>query len=254
MGVATGIAIAGLAVSAAGTAGSFISASKQRKLQKEAEADADKAMAQARKALEINYYDVLGVNKEPYELQREAMISQGQQAIQAAQEGDRGAAAAAGRVQMAMNEGQAQIRTAMGKEMQDIQKLQVGEDSRLRDVGVQLDLAEVEGAQQAASDAQKAAAQYTQAGIQGLSNMGKSMMSMAPLYGGGLDTAGKGMSMPSLGGATGSNMQGVAIPQGQMNSTLEALRGQQIMAGLQNPFNFNGQYVEPTVIPYNPNY
>lgn len=177
--------IGGAATSLIGAGLSFAAAAKQRKLQVQAQADADAAMAQARKSLELNYYDALSVQKEPYELQREAAISQGAQAIQAAQEGDRGAAAAAGRVQMAQNEAQAAIRSQMGKEMQDIQKLQLTEDSRLRDVGTQLDLQEVEGAQQAASDAQRAAASYTQQGIQGITNMFKSAAQAAPLYGGG---------------------------------------------------------------------
>ena len=62
---------------------------------------------------------------------------------------------------MAQNEAQAGVRTAMGTEMDAIQKLQLGEDSRLRDVGVQLDLGEAEGAQLAAQNAQTAAAPQT---------------------------------------------------------------------------------------------
>jgi vacuolar-type H+-ATPase subunit H len=174
---------AGMAISAAGAAGSFIQAGKQNKLIREAKADAEKAMADARKSLEVNYYDVLGVNKDPYELQREAMLSQGAQAIQAAQESDRGATGAAGKVQMAMNEAQAGIRTNMGKEMSDIQKLQATEESRLRDVGTQLDLAEAEGAQQAAADAQKEKAAAINQGIKGITSLGQQAIQAAPLYG-----------------------------------------------------------------------
>jgi vacuolar-type H+-ATPase subunit H len=182
MGVATSIAIASIAITAAGTAKSFSDASKEKKLQKQAQSDADAAMAEARKKLETNYYDQLAVKKEPYELEREAMLSQGAQAIQAAQESERGAAATAGRVQMAMNEGQAAIRTAMGKEMTDIDKMKLAEDARLRDLGVNLDLAEVQGAQLAARDAQQASAAATRQGIQGLTSMGQQGLSLVPLY------------------------------------------------------------------------
>lgn len=182
MGVATAIAIGSLAVTAAGTTKSFIDAGKQRKLQKEAQSDADAAMAEARKKLEVNYYDQLAVKKEPYELEREAMLSQGAQAIQAAQESERGAASTAGRVQMAMNEGQAAIRTAMGKEMTDIERMKLAEDARLRDLGVNLDLAEVTGAQLAARDAQQAAAAATKQGIQGLTSIGQQGLGLIPLY------------------------------------------------------------------------
>jgi hypothetical protein len=180
----TALAIGGLAVSA-GTAGmSFAQAKKQRNLQQQAKDDAQKAMQDARRALEVNYYDQLAVQKEPYELQREALLSQGAQAIQAGVEGEsRGAAAVAGRVAMAQNEAQAGIRTSMGKEMGDLAKLSAQEDSRLRDVGVQLDLAEAEGAQQAAADAGKAAAAATAQGMQSLGSAVQQGIQMAPLYG-----------------------------------------------------------------------
>ena len=51
--------VAGLAATAATTTGSFIQASKQKKLQKEAEAEADRALADARKKLEVNFYEGL---------------------------------------------------------------------------------------------------------------------------------------------------------------------------------------------------
>jgi len=182
MALATALAIGGLALSATTTAKSFIDAGKQKNLQKEAQQDAKEAMDTARKKLEVNFYDQMAINKEPYELEREAMLSQGAQAIQAGQESDRGAAETAGRVQMAMNEGQAGIRTAMGKEMTDIQKMQLAEDSRLRDIGVQLDLGEVEGAQMAARDAQQAAAAATAQGFQGLGSTVQQGLDLIPLY------------------------------------------------------------------------
>ena len=182
MGVATAVAIGGLVLSAASTAKSFIDAGKQKRLQKEAERDAKNAMDAARKKLEVNFFDQMAVKKEPYELEREAMLAQGAQAIQAGQEQERGAAATAGRVQMAMNEGQAGIRTAMGKEMTDIENKQLAEDSRLRDVGVQLDLGETEGAQLAARDAQQAAAAATAQGFEGLANTAQQGLAMVPLF------------------------------------------------------------------------
>jgi hypothetical protein len=101
--IAAGI---GLAVTAGTTTMSFVQAGNQKKAQRQAERDADQAMQEARKKLEVNYYDTLSIQKEPYELEREALLSQGAQAIQAGVESERGAAATAGRVQMAMNEGQ----------------------------------------------------------------------------------------------------------------------------------------------------
>lgn len=183
MAVATALAIGGLAVSAGSTAMSFVQAGKQNKLQREAEAKAAQAMAEARKKLEVNFAEQRSIQKEPYELAREAILSTGAQAIQAGVESDRGAEATAGKVQMAMNQGQADVRTAMGQELTDIEKDIINEDSRLRDLNVQLDLGEVEGAQLAARDAQEASAAATMQGIQGLESMGQQGLDMVPLFG-----------------------------------------------------------------------
>jgi hypothetical protein len=184
MAVATTvIAGIGLAVTAGTTAASFAQAAKQRKLMDQANADAEKAMAEARRKLDVNYFESLAVQKEPYELQREALLSSGAQAIQAGIETERGGGATAGRVQMAQNEAQAGIRTAQGEELSDLAKLTATEESRLRDINVQLDLEEAAGAQVAAQNAQEAAAAATQAGFAGLTSLGSQAIDMAPLYG-----------------------------------------------------------------------
>jgi hypothetical protein len=126
--------------------------------------------------------EALSVQKEPYELQREAMLAQGTQATDAAQESERGAAAGAGRVQMAQNEAQGGIRTAMGKELTEIERLKVAEEARLRDLNVQLDLGEVEGQQMKARNAQEMAAQATAQGWEGVTSMATQAANMIPLF------------------------------------------------------------------------
>jgi hypothetical protein len=182
MGVATAVAIGGLAISAGSTAMSFAQAGKQSKLQRQAEAKAAQAMAEARKKLDVNFAKQRSIQKEPYELAREAMLSSGAQALQAGVESDRGAETTAGRVQMAMNQGQADIRGTMGQELMDIEKDVLNEESRLRDLKTQLDLGEVEGQQLIARDAQEARAAAVAGGFQGLQSMGQQAMEMVPLY------------------------------------------------------------------------
>jgi hypothetical protein len=182
MGVATAIAIGGLAVSGASTAMSFVQSSAQKGKQREAEAAAAAAMAAARKKLEINYAKERSIQKEPYELAREAMISSGAQAIRAGQESERGAETTAGKVQMAMNQGQADIRGTMGQELTDINKDIINENSRLRDLGVQLDLGEAEGAQLAARDAQEASTAAMSEGFQGLASTAQQGLDFVNLY------------------------------------------------------------------------
>lgn len=177
--IAAGI---GLATTAGTTAMSFAQAGKQRKAMREAEKAADTAMQEARKKLDVNVYDKLAINKEPYELQREAMLSQGAQAIQAGIESERGSAATAGRVQMAANEAQAGVTSAMNQDLQQLEMLSAQEEGRLRDIGVQLDLEEVAGAQLAAANAQELAANATAQGMEGLTSLGSQLAEQAPLF------------------------------------------------------------------------
>jgi vacuolar-type H+-ATPase subunit H len=205
---ATTAAVVGIVSGVAGTAMSFAQAAKQQQNIRAAQAKADQAMQEARKKLEVNYFDQLAIQKEPYELQREALLSSGAQAIQAAQEGDRGAAAAAGRVQMAQNEAQAGVRTAMGKELSDLERLSATEESRLRDIGVQLDMGEIAGAQQAMSDAEQAKAAAMAQGFQGIGNIANAVDKFVPLYPGGFGgkkEAGIGGSIAGASGKTNAS-------------------------------------------------
>ena len=177
--VAAGV---GFAASAATTAVSLNQAKKQRDAQVEAEDQADKALASARERLEVNYLEGLSIQKEPYELQREALLAGGAQALQAAQSGERGVSAAAGRVSIAQQAGQAEIRTAMGKEMADLELMGLKEESRLRDAQAGLDVREAEGATLAAQQAAIARAQANQGVVSGIGGMVKSAGSAIPEY------------------------------------------------------------------------
>jgi len=174
--------LASTPIRAATTIMSFAQASKQKKKQREAEAKAAQAMTEARKRLEVNFAENRSIQKEPYELAREAILSSGAQALQQGVESDRGAEVTAGKVQMAMNQGQADIRGAMGQELTDIEKDIINEQSRLRDLGVQLDLGEVEGQQLMARDAQEAATAATMEGFQGLASTAQQGLAMVPLF------------------------------------------------------------------------
>lgn len=172
----------GLAATAGTTAMSFTQAGKQRKLQRQAESEAAAAMDAARKKLDVNFYEQLAIQKEPYELEREALLSQGALAVQAGQESERGAAATAGRVQMAQQAGQRQIAGAMGQEMAGLEKLTATEDSRLAGLQANLDLYTAEGAQLAARDAQQAASLANKQGMEGVVNLAGQVASALPLF------------------------------------------------------------------------
>lgn len=175
--------IASLAIGAATTTASFVQASKQRKLQDKAEADAAKAMSEARKRLDVNYAEAKSIKKEPYELMREANLVVAADAMQAAREADpRGAGASAGRVAMQNQQQQAGVRTAMGQELTTIEDDILAEQSRLRDINTELDLGEVAGAQEAAAAAEQARAANLQSAMAGVGSLAQQGMEMAPLY------------------------------------------------------------------------
>ena len=175
--------IASLAITGVTAGASFYQASKQRKLQDKANADAAKAMSEARKRLDVNYAEAKSIKKEPYELEREANLVVAADAMQAAREADpRGSASTAGRIAMATGEQQAGIRSMMGNELTKIEDEVLAEESRLRDINTELDLGEVAGAQEAAAAAEQARAANIQAGVAGVASMGQQAMQMAPLY------------------------------------------------------------------------
>jgi hypothetical protein len=140
-------------------------------------------MMEARKKLDVNYYEQLSIQKEPYELARRELLSQGALATQQLAEGDpRALAAGVGRVQLAQQLGQEKVATAMQQEQSQLEKLVAGEESRLRDLGTQLDLQEVVGAQQAMADASRAESMAIQQGMAGVTSLAGQVASLAPLY------------------------------------------------------------------------
>lgn len=175
----------GLAATGVSTAMSFSQAANQRKAAERAEREADKKMAEARARLEVNYAKSMAVQKEPYELQREAELTGTAQLIEAGQESERGSQTTAGKVLALQQQGQGAIRSAMGEELSDIQGMIIEEESRNRDVNVQLDLGEVAGKQREAAEAKARAEKAKAEGVQGAINFVQQGVAMYPLVGKG---------------------------------------------------------------------
>ena len=182
MAVATALTVASIAAQAAGTIASFSSARKASRDLVDAEQAAEEFVKEAEKRLEINEMERLAIAKEPYELQRQALLSQGTQAIEAGRESERGAAATAGRIFAGQASAQRQTRADMAGRVEQIKSLVAGEASRLRDVGMGINLEQAAGAQEAAAQAEERRAQAIQQGIQGLGDIALSTAQMQPLY------------------------------------------------------------------------
>ena len=182
MALATALTVAAVGSQLAGSVQSFSQARKQKAKQQEAEATADKYMKQARRSLEKNYMESLAIQKEPYELEREAALVAGAQATEALRESDRGMGRV-GAIYGQQQQAQRQIASAMGQELFNLDYLTQQEESRLRDIGTQLDLGEVTGAQLAAANAEERRQQQLQAGVQGIGSAAMTGIEAMALYG-----------------------------------------------------------------------
>jgi hypothetical protein len=125
------------------------------------------------------------IKKEAYDNEREALLVQGAMATEAGKASERGSASTAGRVYAAQQQGQAQVRTAMGDELTNVENSIIEEDSRLRDLGVALDLEEVAGNQLKAANAEAAADKSQSEAISGVISVAQQAATFAPLYSGG---------------------------------------------------------------------
>ena len=170
-------------LSAAGSGMSFLNASKQKTAQKKAETAAAEAMASAKTELSKNFYSGLDINLSSYEQERDSLAGVGQSFLQAGQAGERGAGAMAGRALGAVQEGEKDITNRQIGAIETLEQSVAKEESRLAGLRSDLNLAEAEGAQQAAADAAKAEAAAITGGIQGLSDAAGSVMKGAELYG-----------------------------------------------------------------------
>jgi hypothetical protein len=226
---------ASMAASAGGSAMSFLQAGKQAKLQRQAELDAAKALQEAKRQISVNPFEALGIQKEPYELERQALLSQGAQGIQAAQEADRGAAAAVGRIQMAQNEAQAGQRAAMQQEMSNLEKMTAQEQSDIQANLATINLEEAKGSQAIAKEAREARAKSIEQGYQSAVGAVKTgIETFMPLYlkqGGGAPQNIQKAGMAA--GAAGATSVAGAAAKGMM-SPISANNN----AGY-NPFDYN---------------
>ena len=174
-----GIAIALGVAQLAGAGMSFYQASQEKKKIKEAEKEADKYMAEARKSLEVNFNESLSLYD--YELEREASLSAGAQATEALTESDRGmgrVGAVYGQTQDALSA----IASKTSRDKYDLDYLVAQEDSRLRDAGTRMDLGEVTGSQIAAADAETRRSQQIQQGVSGVTGAFTTAAKAKPLY------------------------------------------------------------------------
>ena len=179
----TAISIAGLAIAAGSSAAGFAQQGKQNRLRKKAENAAEKALEEAKEKIDVNYARQLQVPLESYRRAMRESTAQQKQLLEAVQEGDqRGVAASVGKIGAAGTQNLANIRDLMSKQLYDRDVAIAREDARIAGKLADIGLAEVEGAQVAAAEAQKLASQAGQGALQGLGQAGLQAASLAALY------------------------------------------------------------------------
>lgn len=172
----------GLAATAASTAMSFKQAADQNSIMKNAEAEAKRAMDEAKKRLDVNVYEALDVNLDAFRRQQEGILSAAAQATAAGAESERGVAATAGRVQAGVNEAMAGVREAETAKLEELERLTAEEESRLKDIGAQINLDEAAGAQLAAANAAEMEQMALAQGMEGVISTVGQAAEMVPLF------------------------------------------------------------------------
>jgi len=176
------LAATSLAITTGTTIASGAQAAKQRKIMEGSEAEANKYMKDARKRLNVNVYEELSVNTDIYDKERDTLASVGESYVELTAGQDR----AGGNVQNVFNAVQAGNEKISMKEAKEVDKLNLeiaDEEARLLDIGTQLDLGEVVGAQKKAADAEAKATAFQGDFIKGLGNTAMQGIQLAvPLY------------------------------------------------------------------------
>ena len=174
----------GLGLSVVSTGFSFIQSAQARERSNDAQLEGERKMAEARGRTDINFYENLAVQQETYNRAYREQQTAAAANLQAMQEQGVRGVAGVGQLQQATQDAMSSVRAAQEKELVDRERLIAQEDSRLRDINIQLDLGEVEGAQLAAASEANAANYAMQQGIQGLTDIGVGVAESQTLLGG----------------------------------------------------------------------
>ncbi len=177
------LAAIGLGVKALSGVGSFIQAGQRQKEIDKANRAAQKAVAEAKKQIEVKPFEALTVSDTPYERQREQFASQAAQATQAAAEMGAAGMGRVGAIAMAGDEAQAKVRDQQIKQLEAIENLKAQDEARVASELAGLSLAEAEGAQQAAADAQAAKAASITSGMNTMSGLFGDVTKINPVTG-----------------------------------------------------------------------
>jgi len=229
----SGLAIAGLAVAVVSTAvsvGMSVDAkNKQKAAQRRAEKEADKALESARKTMEMRKLATLAINEKPFRTASENLATVAATGIEVAKGGDpRQLASVIGRTQMANIAEQEKVQMQQSARLDQLELLKAQEEQQIRDKIAGTYEAEAEGAQMAAADAAKMAAQYESQAIQGAIEGVGSIAQAGVAVGGAVQDANAGKARQAavdVVDSSGDTSIGVADLKTRLQTTIRSKGG-----------------------------
>jgi hypothetical protein len=176
-------AVVGVVGGVATAAMSFSDAEKQKNLAKDADDAAAKAMKDARRKVEIDYYAGLTLPMDAYERQFENQLANQQTQMEMLQQGDaRNLAAGVGKVGALANQQGEKTRIEMGQAISDLQEKKLDSKENINQQLIEMDVAAAKEQNQRKRDAEMQRSQSIQSGISGVTSAVQSAASIAPLY------------------------------------------------------------------------
>lgn len=172
----------GMAATAATTAASFAQESKQKRMAAQARSASAQASAEAKKRLEVTFADKLSIQKDPFKMAMESINSAASQAIEASKESERGVAATAGRVVMAVGDNTRNVAGQMSQEMAKLDVLSAQEKAANRNTAVGINIAEATGANKEALNRDQMANQAATQAWTGVGNTVAQGLKLIPLF------------------------------------------------------------------------
>lgn len=162
---------------------SFGQAAKQRKLAKEASKASDKLMEEALRKAEVEFMQAMNIPFDAFDREERQNIQNQQQNIQALQEGDnRNLAAGVGIVGAGATKSAEDSRIAMGKELFDLQKMQIQEKSDINQDLKDMNVGAAADQQMRSRDAQEARAAAMTQGFASVGSAVTQLGGMAKLF------------------------------------------------------------------------
>jgi hypothetical protein len=180
----TTAAVVGVAASAGGAINSFSQSAKQGRMAEKAAAASKKAMAEAKRKAEKNFYAGLNVSTEAYDRAFANNLQAQTQNIQALQEGDpRNLAAGVGLLQQASDATAEATRLGLQKDLEANAKMKADAKDAINQDLKRMDLGYAKDQEKIAKESSAASAKAMSEGISGVVSTVGQAAQLAPLFG-----------------------------------------------------------------------